>query len=118
MNAPAHEAGDVWSKPIWLGLAVALVATVLGAGASLSLLVRERGSTRAAPRADWYRDVPREVEAVELSPFSSPRDAELEQRAAREHLRSYGWVDQRRGLVHVPIEVAFELYLGRRDHRP
>jgi hypothetical protein len=118
MSAPTHEAGDVPAGPVWLGITLTLLAILLGTAASLFLLVRGRGGARAASRAGWYREVPREVQAVELKPFSSPMDGELEQRAAREHLRSYGWVDRRAGLVHVPIEVAFELYLARREQTP
>jgi hypothetical protein len=37
---------------------------------------------------------------------------EREQRLAREHLDSWGWIDRETGRIHVPIEVAIELYLG------
>lgn len=44
--------------------------------------------------------------------FMVPTEGERERQAAEERLRSYGWVDRARGIVHVPIEVAIEQYLG------
>lgn len=46
--------------------------------------------------------------------FALPTELELQAREEREHLRRYGWADRTRGTVHVPIDVAIELYLAER----
>ena len=83
-----------------LALAIALIASV---GATLYLGRRHlRELTRVESSA------PRNIET---RPFELPTEAEQLARDAQARLRSYGWVDRDRGLVHVPLDVAIELYL-------
>jgi hypothetical protein len=49
---------------------------------------------------------------IETATFAAPTDSELETRRAVTHLRNYGWVDRGRGVIHVPLQVATELYLA------
>lgn len=56
---------------------------------------------------------PAEVNAMETAPFSNEAQGiEMHGHAAR-LLTTYGWVDRDRGIVHVPIDVAFDLLLAR-----
>lgn len=48
---------------------------------------------------------------VEQQPFETARTGEEWAAAQRRRLESYGWVDRRTGLVHVPIEQAMERVL-------
>ena len=56
---------------------------------------------------------PVEVSAVEQEPFARGAAADRDRRAAQHRLASYGWVDRDKGLVHIPIERAIDLYLER-----
>jgi hypothetical protein len=57
--------------------------------------------------------VPGEVNAMETRPFVVQAQG-LEWNAANsDWLASYGWVDRARGIVHVPVDVAIDLYLAR-----
>jgi hypothetical protein len=49
-----------------------------------------------------------QIEADLIQSKSQPPDAAL----ARSRLQSFGWSDRERGVVHVPIERAFDLYLS------
>jgi hypothetical protein len=44
--------------------------------------------------------------------FSERTAEERARAAADQRLDSYGWVDRERGIVHVPLAVAIELYLA------
>jgi hypothetical protein len=60
---------------------------------------------------------PREVEGTPMSLFSDPDPPEAT--TAADQLSSYGWVDEERGIVRVPIDVAIDLYLERAEgHAP
>jgi hypothetical protein len=49
---------------------------------------------------------------VEQQLFERARRGERDRAVREERLRSYGWVDRRAGVVHVPIERAMELVAG------
>jgi hypothetical protein len=49
------------------------------------------------------------IAMVEQQLFDRSRRGELDRTAREERLRSYGWVDRRQGVVHVPIDRAMEL---------
>ncbi len=48
---------------------------------------------------------------VEQRPFETARTGDEWAAAQRRRLESYGWVDRRAGLVHVPVEQAMERVL-------
>lgn len=58
--------------------------------------------------------LPPEVNAMELTTFDQEAQGLEANEAARERLRAYGWVDREDGVIHIPIEEAFDLYLERR----
>lgn len=46
---------------------------------------------------------------VEQQMYNHAMRGERDRAARRERLRSYGWVDRRQGVVHIPVERAMEL---------
>jgi len=59
------------------------------------------------------------VGLVEQTPFELAFRGERDRAARLEHLRAYGWIDRERGIVHLPIDRATELFLkGRRATGP
>ncbi len=51
---------------------------------------------------------------IETTPFEERTEAEQMRIDADLHLTTYGWVDRRAGLIHVPLSVAIDSYLERR----
>lgn len=49
-----------------------------------------------------------EIGLVEQVPFDLSRKSQLYQAEHRKRLESWGWVDQKTGVVHMPIERAME----------
>jgi hypothetical protein len=106
---------------------VGLVALLVFAVATGAVWLLEGQSERALARGRPPARPPRgeaAVGLVEQAPFPSPRDAlargalpgprraTAPEDAAAARLGSYGWVDRRAGLIHVPIERALELVLA------
>ncbi len=93
--------------------AIVVVVTIAVSVVAVVLMTGElRGKLRSNPQgAAWEEHIPAQVGHVESAPFGDATDAEREALAAREHLASFGWVDRTRGRVHVPIDVAMDLYL-------
>ncbi|MBZ0237067.1 MAG: hypothetical protein K8M05_32355 [Deltaproteobacteria bacterium] len=91
-----------------LGVAtVAIIAITIGVVDLLGGAV----STAAPPP-------PRERSAVEVHDFGLETDAERERREAGQRLRSWGWIDRNTGRIHVPLDVAVELYLNEQERAP
>jgi hypothetical protein len=89
-----------------IAIAVAIAASVgtvlLLAGPGLGETIGE-GAPIAAPPPQ-----------LDSEPFHTDTAPERERRAAAERLAHYGWVDRRAGLIHVPLDVAIELFLAER----
>ena len=51
-------------------------------------------------------------ERIEATLFETQGDAERLRAHAEQHLSRYGWVDRQTGVIHVPLDVAIEHYLG------
>ena len=81
---------------IGIGIVLSVLATLLLGHGSLGEVMRDISTP---PAQIETREFPRET------------DEERAQRLAAERLRGYGWVDRDGGLIHVPIEVALEMYL-------
>lgn len=65
----------------------------------------------AAPDID--RDAPRVINGVDWSLFSEAAPGIELREKQQQRLRSYGWVDRDRGIVHIPIDDAIDIYLSR-----
>ncbi len=106
---------SVETRPVKFSAAVVLVAMVISLVTTLLLLLSGRGSVPLYPGDKaWELSVPEDVHTLELGIFSHQTDAEREAGRDRERLASYGWVDQKRRRVHIPISVAIELNLAER----
>jgi len=57
------------------------------------------------PMTAMQRDVPRDLPKVQAYPR---RDMVLFRREEEQKVNGYGWVDQRKGVAHVPVEKAIE----------
>jgi hypothetical protein len=96
-----------------------IVVLVLGGAvliASLAVAVEALMLAKAEPRGRLRSALPRETAAVgsiQQRTFDR-RGVGTELKAAQlRHLTSYGWVDRDRGVVHVPIDRAMDLWIER-----
>ena len=91
-------------------LVIGGVLTVLATGGMLRILNRQRDVSDKAPpdvaaeRADFPQ--PR----LQISP---PVDLEKLRETENHELTTYGWIDQQKGIVRIPIERAIELLSQR-----
>src|SRR5262249_5612958 len=95
-------------KAIVVGV-VSIIAFAIGILASIALLVR-RGPIKPPPPAASAIGQ-REIGIVYQRPFSQP-DIVSRREPQKGRLHSYGWVDRKRGIVHIPIERAMERLLA------
>jgi len=49
---------------------------------------------------------------------SAWEDFEVQRQRDLEHLHSYGWIDQRRQIAHIPVEQAMQILLRQRSAGP
>jgi hypothetical protein len=97
-----------------LGKAGALIVAAMAICIPLTWLLADCG---ADPRVE-ESPPPSTAGRLELDLFSrTSMTSEQERRAARERATSWGWVDPQRRRVHVPLEIAIEIYLARREAR-
>jgi hypothetical protein len=114
INGHGHEKTDASTRPIFrfaAGLAV-FVAAAMVLMAILFSYFTERETvldTSVSPLANEAALAP---SGPQLQP-NPPVDHERLRREEDDYLSSYGWVDQREGLVHIPIERAIELMAER-----
>jgi hypothetical protein len=111
-HGPGHgrvrsEEDRIASSPILVVGAGALVVFFLASWVTLSFLRVKEGDRPLLP-------VPQEIGLskiglVEQQLFESSNRGERDRAAREERLRSYGWVDRKAGVVHLPIDRAMEL---------
>lgn len=114
-NGHAHEKTDASTRPVFrfaAGLAVFVAAAMVLMAILFSYFTAREAAldTSASPLA---KEAP-------LAPASGPQlqpnpqaDLEKLRREDNAYLTSYGWVDEREGLVHIPIDRAIELMAER-----
>jgi len=119
------EREDLRARPIlmflfWLAVAIAVLAAGLrGAYVLMDRFERDRqpevNPLKPAPKADT-----REASEPDTRVFPEPRlevteGGQLDKDLAKEEdrLNSYGWVDEKAGTVHIPIERAMHLVAER-----
>lgn len=125
MTEIRQQPDRIAGRPVLVSLLVALVAAVGSGIVVLLILLAFRGFPSERRARTWdapHREPPEEVSEVESARFGLPTAAERQAADARHRLDSYGWVDREAGLIHVPIDVAIELYLasphGTKDGGP
>jgi hypothetical protein len=113
-NGYAHEKTDAATRPIFrfvAGLAVFVAAAMVMMAVLFSYF-----TDRAATLDTLISPVANEAAQPAAGPALQPNpaiDLEKLHRGEDALLTSYGWVDQREGLVHIPIERAIELMAER-----
>jgi hypothetical protein len=113
-NGHGHERSDASTRPLFrfaAGLAVFVAAamTLMAILFSYFSDVETGRATLASPPAEQGAPA---AAAPALQP--NPQiDLEQMRREESAYLTSYGWVDQREGLVHIPIDRAIELIAER-----
>lgn len=119
----AQEEDRVPGRRILIAMAVSLVLSALGVLCAWGLAVSEPGVPRVSAPSDIHPLVPlpaaKDIEQARRELFAErPLGADL--RAPKElRLQRYGWVDERAGVIHIPIARAMELYVqARGQQRP
>jgi hypothetical protein len=103
-------------------LVVVCVVTVVLCTVAALLLRMEIGRWRPSRRFPEARlPVPSEVSGVRQWPFEDPRRRPSAAVRRRERLERFGWVDERRRVVSIPIERGMDLvvqeHAARREDR-
>lgn len=111
--AAGHELSDLSARNIALfgaGLAV-LIIVVLLASYALMVWLRDGAARRAEPPSPFVVvPEPTPGPQLEIRPGRALK-ALREQEDA--HLKGYGWIDQEKGVVHIPIERAIEMLVKK-----
>ncbi|HEU4611616.1 MAG TPA: hypothetical protein VFS15_06045 [Kofleriaceae bacterium] len=115
MKHPAQEPDIVPTGLITLVIGVVIVAMGIGVLVMWGIARFRTEQLRGDPTelAEQRLGVPREVNAMEMVPFTEEAQGLASHALGEKVLNSYGWVDEQRQIVHVPIGVAFDLYLAR-----
>jgi hypothetical protein len=87
-------------------IAAVVIGIMIGASIGATELI---GPARIGETM-WIGALP--APQIETTPFRMISAPEREARRAATVLQQYGWVDRSRGVIHVPLEVATELYLA------
>ena len=109
MRHPPQES-DVLSAGFIARIAFGVAMT---AAAALSVAYLLGGSHRQSIQA-----MQPDINAIETSPFSTEAQGFDEHRSEEGRLSSYGWVDRNKRVIHVPMNVAFELWLAQHGGQP
>lgn len=94
------------------------IGTTLCVIAYLLLVANERALRPGRKFPERYLPAPHEVANVRQEPFAPAQPTSTIAEDERVLLHSYGWVDQQRRIVRIPVERAAELLLGGPAPRP
>jgi hypothetical protein len=103
VRAAAESLAD---GPILRVLAGGVVLVVV----SLVVVHLMLGPRRAIP-SELAGEVPREISRIDQTLVETDRGFEDERELQRRRLGSYGWIERDRGVLHIPIERAFDVML-------
>lgn len=114
-ESPGYETRDISIRlAVWsaVGTLVMLIAVL----AVLWLALAQRGGAPSLTVPGFFAG---EGHAPGEPRLQSDPAGELQRREAlaRRRLESYGWVDRERGIIHIPIERAMELYTQRQGEQ-
>ncbi len=108
-----HEVSDISPRRVALvGLALAAViaATLLVSYGLFDLFYRGENRARPAPSPLSYAPEPVPEPRLEVAPGEELKALRAEEDAA---LKTYGWIDQEKGAVRIPIDRAIDLLAER-----
>ena len=109
-----HEVSDVSAKPIFyfaIGLVVLILLTLISMKSLFNLLDQEadRSDPQLSGVATERPKLP-PLPRLETDPVSARKQFFQNQKML---IESYGWVDQKQGVVRIPIKRAMELLVER-----
>ena len=115
MKHPPQEPDLVPSNLVVAAILGVIVAIAIGCVVAQGVATWRTAALAGDPSApaEQMQGIPAEVNAIETPPFSVGAEGLEEHRVAADWLSSYGWIDRGRRIIHVPIDVAFDLYLAR-----
>jgi hypothetical protein len=121
MKHPPQEPNAVPPNLAVAAILGVIAAIAIGCVAANAIAAWRTAELHGDPRApsERLRGVPPEVvppgvNAMETLPFRVQAQGLESHRVAEAWLSSYGWVDRGRRILHVPIEVAFDVFLASR----
>jgi len=107
-----HETSDVNTRNLivfGVGLSLLVIAGLLVSGAVLHYFVSHQGLGPPASPFENVRTLPPEPRLQ----VSAPRDLKQYKAIQEEILNNYGWVDQKAGVVRIPIDRAMDILLQK-----
>ncbi len=109
---PGHETSDANVRNLLIfgaGLSLVVIAGLVVSRAVFRYFVGHQGLGPPASPFENVRMLPPEPRLQ----VSAPKDLEQYKAAQEEILNNYGWVDQKAGIVRIPIERAMDILLQR-----
>jgi hypothetical protein len=120
MKHPPQDPNLVPSNLVVGAILGVIAAIAIGCVVAQAIATWRTAEQRSDPRAPAERMrgvppevVPPEVNAMETLPFRVEAQGREAHRVAEAWLSGYGWIDRGRRILHVPIDVAFDIYLAR-----
>jgi hypothetical protein len=112
MKHPPQEP-DVVPGPVVTGVGIGVVIA-LGLGVVIAMSIgscrsRQLGHVWVPPLA--WPEIKGDINAMATRPFSVEAQGLAMHQREEARLHGYGWIDRSRRIVHVPIDVAIDLYL-------
>jgi hypothetical protein len=104
MRHPPQEADTISARSI-ARIAIGVVATMAAALFVAYLL----GGSHRQPTPVVAPD----INGIEMSPFAVEAQGLAEHQREEQRLAKYGWIDRDKRVIHVPIDVAFDLWLAQ-----
>ncbi len=114
MSAPVHEPEEdrlPYARLVWVSVFALAAFTVGGLWSTWLLYQPTRQLNPERHLAPASEEGKPEVGMVNQRLFAHERRAALLRTDQEARLRSYGWVDRRSGVIHIPVERAMQLLL-------
>jgi hypothetical protein len=110
-----YEQTDARAQPIVRYAIGLLIFTAVSAGLAYAALYgfREMSRRTDRPKPAMALDDPRRLPADPRLQVHPTLDAAELRRLEHDQLTTYGWVDQQKGIVRIPVERAIELVAAR-----
>lgn len=89
-------------------IVLVVVAGVIITVLSIVVVRLMLGPSQPIP-SELHGEMPREIARIEQTLIEVDQSAIHKRALQRQQLESYGWVDHERGIVHIPIERAFDV---------
>ncbi len=111
------EEGVRWFAVIGVGIGSLLVFAIATFVAYRYMNLREKELQPLGPDPVPAILGQPEIGIVDQVPFDVTRSAQAYRRESLERLSSWGWLDRRQGLIHMPIDRAMELVVEQQKEQ-